>query len=224
MTEQPEAGARWPVVRHGDREPLDPILWAAVGARDDWACRICHTDKPTGRWEIDHIIPWSAGGSDETTNLRLTCAPCNQRRRNYADPFARPSQPVIDQCTRYGDEPTVRVWCNRHRRWESAPPEYAERHELSRTLTRPGGPGMVGARGAAMARVAIAQASASAADTDPRNRAIARCGMCDDRGYLGSVVCDHETETAAAGRRGAARARAALAAALHADDPTGDPT
>lgn len=46
-----------------------------------------------------------------------------------------------------------------------------------------------------------------------RNRAIRRCDMCDDQGYIGAIVCDHETEQAATARRGAARARAALAAA-----------
>lgn len=47
-----------------------------------------------------------------------------------------------------------------------------------------------------------------------RNLAIRRCDMCDDQGYIGAIVCDHETEQAATARRGAARARAALAAAL----------
>lgn len=52
-----------------------------------------------------------------------------------------------------------------------------------------------------------------------RNRAIRLCDTCDDRGYLGAVVCDHETEQAATARRGAARARAALAAALTQEEP-----
>lgn len=40
---------------------------------------------------------------------------------------------------------------------------------------------------------------------------IAACDLCDDRGYIGTRVCDHDPTAAERNRRGAAMARAALA-------------
>jgi hypothetical protein len=135
--EQPAPGTRWPILREktATRE-LSRWVWWAVAARDEWACRICHTTEPADGWEIDHVVPWSAGGSNQTTNLRLACRPCNQQRSNYADPFARNMPPIIDKCQPdYGVEWCgVRVWCARHRVWESAPAAYAEQYELTRRL------------------------------------------------------------------------------------------
>jgi Zn finger protein HypA/HybF involved in hydrogenase expression len=87
---------RWPLVRTGDREP---IIWAirlAVGRRDEFTCRRCHIDV-LDRFELDHIIPWSAGGSDRSDNLRVLCPPCNQRRSNFRD-STRPATPITWWC------------------------------------------------------------------------------------------------------------------------------
>lgn len=43
-----------------------------------------------------------------------------------------------------------------------------------------------------------------------RARARAECTMCDDEGYIGTRLCDHDPEQAERNREGAARARAAL--------------
>lgn len=69
--------------------------------RDRCCCVFCGSE---GRLEIDHIIPWSAGGSDDMDNLRTLCHDCNQARSNYlvpADEFRR--LPNGDEC----------VYCNR---------------------------------------------------------------------------------------------------------------
>jgi 5-methylcytosine-specific restriction endonuclease McrA len=47
-------------------------------------CEYCHADE---RWQfvrftIDHVLPQSAGGSDEADNLALACRNCNERRGN----------------------------------------------------------------------------------------------------------------------------------------------
>lgn len=32
------------------------------------------------KMEVDHIRPWSQGGSDEVWNLQATCRPCNRTK------------------------------------------------------------------------------------------------------------------------------------------------
>jgi 5-methylcytosine-specific restriction endonuclease McrA len=74
----------------------------AVYVRDGWACQCCglgfdpaqrFTDKPgSAPWlsapaprdfialEIDHVQPVHHGGSNELSNLRAACAPCNRSK------------------------------------------------------------------------------------------------------------------------------------------------
>lgn len=76
--------ARWPVIRTGEREPIPWPTRLAVAKRDSFICRHCHTPSYPAI-EIDHIVPWSAGGGDESTNLRVLCVDCNQKRSNRHD-------------------------------------------------------------------------------------------------------------------------------------------
>lgn len=46
-------------------------VFAGAGA----VCRYC---EATASEEIDHVHPWSAGGSSEITNLVASCAVCNR--------------------------------------------------------------------------------------------------------------------------------------------------
>lgn len=34
------------------------------------------------KMEVDHILPWSQGGSDESSNLQPLCRPCNRNKSN----------------------------------------------------------------------------------------------------------------------------------------------
>ncbi len=52
---------------------------------------------------------------------------------------------------------------------------------------------------------------------EDRARAAANCGLCDERGYVGMVLCDHDPETAERARRGLARARIAACRMCDAD-------
>lgn len=52
---------------------------------------------------------------------------------------------------------------------------------------------------------------------EDRARATANCGLCDERGYVGMVLCDHDPETAERARRGLARARIAACRMCDAD-------
>ena len=58
-------------------------------ARDNYRCMIrtpglCENfdgkAMSASRLEVDHIIPFSEGGSDHPSNLRASCLPCNRRR------------------------------------------------------------------------------------------------------------------------------------------------
>ena len=50
-------------------------------------CEYCHADE---RWQfvrftIDHVVPQSAGGTDDLENLALACRNCNERRGNRCE-------------------------------------------------------------------------------------------------------------------------------------------
>lgn len=68
-----------PLVRRcqQDRMPISRDLRMAVYERDGFRCRTCGTDEDL---TLDHIWPWSRGGSDEMENLRTLCRPCNSRK------------------------------------------------------------------------------------------------------------------------------------------------
>lgn len=63
---------------------VSPATRRVVRARAQRRCEYCHTDE---RWQfvrftIDHVLPQSAGGSDDADNLALACRNCNERRGN----------------------------------------------------------------------------------------------------------------------------------------------
>lgn len=43
--------------------------------RDGWSCAHCGATCPG--LQVDHITPWSKGGSDDLDNLQWLCPPCN---------------------------------------------------------------------------------------------------------------------------------------------------
>jgi 5-methylcytosine-specific restriction endonuclease McrA len=49
----------------------------AVLSRDGFRCAYCGRSPPEVELHVDHIVPVSAGGSDEESNLRAACADCN---------------------------------------------------------------------------------------------------------------------------------------------------
>lgn len=115
VLEQP--AQRAPVVRtvHDEpREPIDPFIRGAVLQRDHWRCVICGSRD---RLEMDHIIPWSAGGADTIDNLRTLCHTCNTRRSNYVAPIDHAlTLPTASQCQRCEPEEcryrdTIEVYC-----------------------------------------------------------------------------------------------------------------
>ncbi len=45
-----------------------------------WGYRCAYCQKQVTRWEVDHVIPRSRGGSNRVKNLALACHACNQAK------------------------------------------------------------------------------------------------------------------------------------------------
>ena len=54
----------------------------AVLRRDKYTCRYCGQYAPNVQLEVDHIIPIAEGGSNELSNLQVTCFACNRGKAN----------------------------------------------------------------------------------------------------------------------------------------------
>jgi hypothetical protein len=68
--------------RVGRRIPHEVML--KVVRRDGQICQVCHAPVQDDQVEFDHIIPLSKGGPVTAENLRLTCRPCNRKKRDSA--------------------------------------------------------------------------------------------------------------------------------------------
>ena len=51
-----------------------------VFARDNYTCQYC--GKVGGKLEVDHIMPFSRGGSDDINNLVTACRKCNRQKHD----------------------------------------------------------------------------------------------------------------------------------------------
>jgi len=91
-----QRGERWPVIRYSDRDEIPYDVRYAVYRRDRFRCSCCGGGKPK-RLELDHIVPWSAGGSDGSRNLRALCPDCNTERSNFYEDTS-PKLPVTWWC------------------------------------------------------------------------------------------------------------------------------
>lgn len=68
---------RW--TRHSarSRDSIPDAVRALVFGRDGHRCVTCGSSE---RLSLDHIYPWSLGGSDDESNLQTLCMPCNVRK------------------------------------------------------------------------------------------------------------------------------------------------
>jgi len=63
--------------RRRGRPRISDTVRVMVFQRDGWVCRVCGSrDLLT----LDHIYPWSLGGSDGPENLQTLCQSCNSRK------------------------------------------------------------------------------------------------------------------------------------------------
>jgi len=50
--------------------------------RDGFTCVLCGANGIGVRLEVDHLIPWARGGSDQFHNLQTLCFDCNRGKRD----------------------------------------------------------------------------------------------------------------------------------------------
>jgi len=61
------------------RKPIKLSLRFAVFERDRFRCHYCGRSTNDGAvLHVDHITPWSKGGSDDLANLLAACSDCNR--------------------------------------------------------------------------------------------------------------------------------------------------
>jgi 5-methylcytosine-specific restriction endonuclease McrA len=51
---------------------------AAIIARDDSTCYLCHRKLEADEITLDHVTPKSRGGTDAGENLKVACLNCNE--------------------------------------------------------------------------------------------------------------------------------------------------
>lgn len=93
----PDPLERLPLVRTGEREPIDSGVRRGVWLRDGGRCQWCGYAYGL---QLDHIVPWSNGGSDRSDNLRLLCDRCNETRSNRRTDSWTRVLPVAFECRR----------------------------------------------------------------------------------------------------------------------------
>ena len=71
MGERTWNGSKW----------IRPERRLAIYLRDGLACAYCgHAAEESAALTIDHLTPWSKGGSNESENLLTACERCNKSR------------------------------------------------------------------------------------------------------------------------------------------------
>lgn len=83
------------------RQPLNRLIRQSVLARDGYQCVWCFASSDSRQrvlFEVDHIVPWIAGGSDHPVNLRTLCRDCNQERGSRVTDLDRRALPIVWRC------------------------------------------------------------------------------------------------------------------------------
>jgi hypothetical protein len=99
-------GVRAELTRTDERQPISRWIKSLVHTRDRWTCQWCGNypwskseDRRAELIHVDHVIPWSAGGSDRTDNLRTLCDGCNRYRSNYVSDMRNTTPtPIVRIC------------------------------------------------------------------------------------------------------------------------------
>lgn len=129
---------RLPITRWGERDTISKAIRYLVHQRDGFQCVKCgrtpharDKERRSGPLHVDHVIPWSNGGSDKTSNLRTLCEACNVQRGNKRDDSdTYVCTPIVKCCivclgfiSAQPAPDAFEVWCaaHRHLSWENFP-------------------------------------------------------------------------------------------------------
>jgi 5-methylcytosine-specific restriction endonuclease McrA len=84
--------ARWmEQSRRDDTRPAIPLaVRSEVIERDGMCCQYCGDTE--GPFHLDHVFPWSRGGTHTADNLTVSCAPCNWSKGSKTVEEWRPIQ------------------------------------------------------------------------------------------------------------------------------------
>ena len=72
------------VERRPQRENISAELRRAVFSADGYECVYCSS---RALLEVDHIYPFSLGGTNDFENLVTSCSACNSKKKNREVPF-----------------------------------------------------------------------------------------------------------------------------------------
>jgi 5-methylcytosine-specific restriction enzyme A len=73
------------------RRQLTRAVQNSVFKRDGFTCRSCRAEPLIENLHIDHIVPLSAGGSDDLSNLQVLCRDCNLSKGSKIVPLKPPN-------------------------------------------------------------------------------------------------------------------------------------
>ncbi len=76
---------------------VDDATKELVRERANYLCEYCHSPEriSANRFTVDHLLPKSIGGSDDTNNLALACRRCNERRYNFVAGFDSETEAIV---------------------------------------------------------------------------------------------------------------------------------
>lgn len=69
-------------VKHRSTNTVRTARRRLIIERDDWTCYLCSKKLTYSEIHIDHLVPYSRGGSSDSSNLSVACAFCNISRGN----------------------------------------------------------------------------------------------------------------------------------------------
>jgi hypothetical protein len=69
------------------RKPMSPRTRWHILERDGFRCRYCGRSASEVKLHVDHMIPVSAGGTDDHDNLVTACAECNLGKKDLMPTF-----------------------------------------------------------------------------------------------------------------------------------------
>lgn len=111
-----------PVIARG----ISPELRKRILERNGFTCQICGAgpgdDAPCEpgkkvRLQIDHIVPISQGGTDDESNLRVTCVYYNKEKANILKPASGQSVSALAMIRRLPRDVQMEVYLRLHEKF-----------------------------------------------------------------------------------------------------------